>query len=647
MTMLDRMRRHKNYLKWFLALVAVSLCLYLIPNFLDPTTSTTASATSRETIANVGDRKVTVKDFDARYQAQLASYRSQFGSNVNESLLRQLGIEQQVLRQLIEEQIAAIEAERQGIRVSDEELASQILALPLFQENGQFIGDRAYRQVLQSLNPPLSVSEFEGDMRRSIELDRLRTALTDWMVVSDAELEREYKQRNEKIKLQVVALTAGAFRDKITVTDADISAYFDSHKSDYRVGERRKIRYFLMDMEKARLKVTVTPNEIQRDYNDNLDRYHTPEQIKASHILLKTEGKSEAEVRTKAEGILKQLKGGADFAALAKQVSEDDATKAKGGDLDYFTRGRMVPEFENAAFAMQPGQLSDLVKSQYGFHIIKLIDHKADVTRPLDEVRTEITDRLTQQKSNRLLADEASRLATTVKSAADLQRGANEAGAMLETSELFTRDQPISGLGVAPQATDAAFRLNDTNEVAGPVDTPRGPVFMTLVERKDPYVPELKEVETRVREDVIRNRGTELSRKRGAEIAATLSSAKDFKAAAKTLGFEAKETALISRGAPIPDVGVSADIDKIAYSLPVGGVSQPISTSDGTAIVKVTERDEATPAELKKDRETFRAELLNERREKFFSAYMNKARERTHIEVNNDVVRRALNARGL
>ncbi|HEX5107564.1 MAG TPA: peptidyl-prolyl cis-trans isomerase [Vicinamibacterales bacterium] len=647
MTMLDRMRRHKNYLKWFLALVAVSLCLYLIPNFLDPSISTSGSATSGEVIASVGDRKVTVKDFDARYQAQLASYRSQFGASVNESLLRQLGIEQQVLRQLIEEQVAAIEAERQGIRVSDEELASQILAVPLFQENGQFIGDRAYRQVLQSLNPPLTVSEFEGDMRRSIELDRLRTALTDWMVVSDAELEREYKQRNEKIKLQVVALTAGAFRDTITVTDADVSAYFDAHKADYRVGERRKIRYFLMDLEKARLKVTVTPTEIQRDYNDNLERYHTPEQIKASHILLKTEGKSEAEVRTRAEGILKQLKGGADFAALAKQVSEDEATKEKGGDLDYFTRGKMVPEFENAAFAMQPGQLSDLVKSQYGFHIIKLIDHKPEVTRPLDEVRAEITERLTQQKASRQIADQASQLATTVRSAADLQRGANEAGATLETSELFTRDQPISGLGVAPQAADAAFRLKDMNEAAGPIDTQRGPVFMAMVERKDPYVPELKEVETRVREDLIRSRGTELSRKRGAEIAATLSGAKDFKAAAKALGFEAKETALISRGAPIPDVGVSADIDKVAFSLPVGGVSQPISTSDGTAIVKVTERDEATPEELKKDRETFRAELLNERRERFFSAYMNKARERTPIEVNNDVIRRTLNARGL
>src|SRR5262245_9442823 len=589
MTMLDRMRQHRNYLKWFLGLVAVSMCLYLIPNFMQPSTST-VSATSREIIANIGDRTVTVKDFDARYQAQLASYRSQFGGNVNESVLRQLGIEQQVLRQLIEEQIAAIEAERQGIRVTDEELASQILALPLFQENGQFIGDRAYRQVLQSLNPPLTVSEFEGEMRRSMELDRLRAALTDWMVVSDAELEREYKLRNDKVKLLVVALNSGTFRDKVTVTDADVAAWFEAHKSDYKIGEQRRIRYFLMDQEKAKLKVTVTPNEIQRDYNDNLDRYHTPEQIRASHILFKTDGKSEAEVRTRAEAVLKQLKGGADFAALAKQLSEDDATKASGGDLNFFGRGRMVAEFDNAVFAMQPGQMSDLVKSPFGFHIIKVTDRKPEVTRPLDEVREEIKERLTQQKSARLLADQAAKLAETITSAADLQRAANEAGATLATSDFFTREAPIPGLGVAPQATDAAFRLKDMNEVAGPVDTQRGPVFMALAEKKDPYIPELAEVKDRVREDVTRSRATELSRKRGAEIAATLAAARDFKAAAKALGLEAKETALISRGSPIPEVGTSADIDKVAFSLPVGGVSPPITTSDGTVIVKVTER---------------------------------------------------------
>jgi peptidyl-prolyl cis-trans isomerase D len=648
MTMLDRMRRHKGWLKWFLALVAVALCLYLVPDFLSNGTNTsTVGATANEVIADVGGRAVTVRDFDLRYQSQLEQYRTQFGGSVNESLLRQLGIEQQVLRQLIDEQVTAIEAERQGIRVSNEELATQIVALPLFQENGQFIGDQQYRQVLQSLNPPLTVSQFEEDFRRGIALDRLRSALTDWVGVSDEELEREYKERNEKVELQVVALTPDRFRDKVTVTDADVAAHFDARKEDYRVGEARKIRYFLMDRELARLKVTVTPNEIQRDYNDNMERYHTPEQIRASHILFETEGKNEADVRVKAEAVLKQVKGGADFAALAKQLSEDEGSKASGGDLNYFSRGRMVPEFDAVAFSMQPGQTSDLVKSQFGFHIIRVTERKPEETRPLEQVRPEIQERIASQKTARMLADQAGRLSSDVKTAADLDRGAAEAGAKVETSDFFTRQDPIPGLGVAPQAADAAFRLNDTTEIAGPVDTPRGVVFLAMAEKRDPYIPKLDDVRDRVREDLIRARAGELARQRGQEIAEALGRARDFAAAAKTLGLEAKDTTLIPRGSPIPDVGASPEIDKVAFSLQAGAVSGPITANDITAIVKVKQRDEATAEELTKDRERFRAELLNEKREKFFSAYMAKARDRTRVEVNNDVMRRALNARGL
>ena len=648
MTMLDRMRRHKAWLKWFLALVAVAMCLYLIPDFLTGTTSTAGTTASTDVLATVGGREVTARDFDARYQSQLASYRQQFGSSVSESVLKQFGIERQVLQQLIEEQVASLEAERQGIRVSDDELAVQILALPLFQEgNGQFVGDERYRQILQSMNPPLTVGQFEDEFRRGLALDQLRSSLTGWMAISDAELEREYKERNEKVKMQVVALTAAVFRPKVSVSDADVAAHFESQKESYRIGEQRQIRYFVIDPALAKLKVVVTPNEIQRDYNDNIDRYRTPEQIRASHILLKTEGKSEADVRTKAEAVLKEVKGGADFAALAKRESEDEGSKASGGDLSYFSRGRMVPEFDTAAFGMQPGQTSDLVKSQFGFHIIRVTDRKPEVIRPLEDVRAEIQERLTMQKTNRMIGEQASRIAPSIKSAEDLDRGAAEAGTKVVTSEFFTKQSSIPGVGMSPQMSDAAFRLKETTEVAGPVDTPRGPAFLALAAKKDPYVPKLDEVKDRVREDVTKVRAADMARKRAGEIADTLKSARDFSAAAKGLGLEAKETTLIPRGSPLPDVGASKEVDAVAFTLPVGGVSAPISTGDATVIVKVTERDDATPEELKKDRETFRAEVLNERRDRFFASYMTKAKERTTIQINNDVVRRVLADRGL
>jgi peptidyl-prolyl cis-trans isomerase D len=643
--MLDRMRRHKSWLKWFLAVVAVALCLYLIPGFLGQQTTATGAA-AREVIAEVDGQTLTAGDFQTRYLRQVDSYRQQFGGNVSDSLLRQLGIDQQVVRQMVEEQIAVQEAERQGLRVTNDELAQQIMAIPYFQENGQFIGDAAYVQILRAQRPPLTVSEFEESLRRSLLVDKLRAALTDWVAVTEAEVEREFTQRNEKIKLEMVTLTADAFRDKVTVTDADVAAHFEGHQAEYRIGEQRKVRYLLLDREQARLRVVVTPGEIQREYNNSIQQYQTPEQIRASHILFKTEGKNEADVRARAEEILKQVKGGADFAALARKMSEDEGSKDKGGDLDYFGRGSMVPPFEAAAFALSPGQTSELVRSEHGFHIIKVVDKRPEVTRSLDEVRSQIQERLLAQKVNDQLGDRAAELDARIDSPDDLDREATGQGVVVQQSDFFTREGAVATLGVSPQVADTAFRLMD-NEVSEALTTPRGPVFITVIEKKEPYVPKLDEVKERVREDLIRSRAADLSRQRAKEIAASLTAASNFKAAAKTQGIEAKDTTLISRGSPLPDIGASPEVDKVAFSLPVGGVSGPIATSDATVIVRVAERDEVTPDELRMGKEAFRAELVNERRDRFFSAYMSKVRESTSIEIKTEVLRRIMAARGL
>jgi peptidyl-prolyl cis-trans isomerase D len=642
MTMLDRMRRHKNWLKWSLALVVLTFIAFYIPSFLD-TTGTSVGASSTDVVATVDGHDIRGLDFQRRYQTQIQSYQQAYGANVNEQLLRQLGIDQQILQQMVDEQAALTEAERQGIRVSDEELAQQIFAIPGLQENGRFIGEQRYEQLLASQYPPMTKGDFEENLRRSMMIDKLRSALTNWMAVSDADLEREYKARNEKAKLQVVALTADKFRDKVTVNDADVASYYEAHKAEYRKGEQRKVRYLLLDRDLMRSRITVSPQDVEAYYNANLQQFQTPEQVRASHILLKTDGgKDEAAVRKQAEDILKQAKApGADFAALAKKYSEDEGSKATGGDLDYFSKGRMVPEFESAAFSMQPGQISDPVKSQFGFHIIKVVDKKPASTRTLDEVRAQILDTITSQRVDQQIADRTRDLDSRITKPADLDAIAKESGVTATESDFFARDEPVPGIGSAPQVASSAFELKD-GEVSKALQSPRGAVYITVTQKRDPYVPTLDEVKDRVREDVIKVRAAELSKQKAAEIASALRSAKDFAAAAKAQGLEAKETALIARGSPLPDIGASADVDKVAFSLPVGGVSDPIPTTIGTVIVRVAERADVTPDAFKQARETFRTQLLNERRERFFSSYMTKAKEGMKIQVNNDVVRRVL-----
>jgi len=645
MTMLDRMRRHKGWLKWSLALVVLAFIVFYIPSFLDDPTAVGVGvgAAPAEVIADVEGRTVTVAQFRQRYNAQIQAYRSAYGGQLSDQLLRQLGIEQQILQQMVDEQAALLEAERHGIEVSDEELAQQIFAMPGLQENGRFVGEQRYELILRSQVPPMTKAMFEDSLRRSMMIDKLRAALTDWMAVSDAEVEREFRQRNERVRLQVVALTAEAFRDQVTVSDAEVAAYFDAHKETYRVGEQRKVRMLLLDREQAQKRVVIPATEVQRFYNNNINLYQTPEQIRASHILFGVEGKDEAAVRKQAEAVLQQVKAGGDFAALAKKFSEDPGSRDRGGDLDYFGRGRMVPEFETAAFALQPGQVSDLVRSQFGFHIIKLVDRKPAVTQTLDEVRPQIEEQLRTQRANEQLAARAAELASRIEDPADLDTVGRESGLTVTESDFFAREDPVPGLGVAPQVAAEAFEL-EPGQVSAAVDSPRGPVFITVTGRRDPYVPTLDQVRDRVRTDAIRERATELSRQRAGQIAAALRSASDFAAAAKAQGFPAKETQLVPRGSPLPDVGVNAAVDKVAFSLPMGGVSEPITTSDATVIVRVAERDEVTPEELAQGKEAFREQLLADRRSRFFTAYMSRAKERMDIEIRQDVVQRLLAA---
>ena len=642
MTMLDRMRRRRNILKWRVAAVVVGLSLYLIPVEWTQT-DTLAGALPRETVASVDGHDLTAGEFQQRYVAQMQQYQQQFGGSMNAQLLRQLGIDQQVLAQMVDEQVSFLEAERQGIRVSDDELAQRIMAIPGLQENGRFIGEARYEALLRQQRPPLTKSQFEEQFRRGIMTERLRATLTDWMAVSDQELETEYRKRNEKVKLQVVAFTADRFREKVSLGDADIAAYFDAHKAEYRVGEQRTIKYLLLDRDQARLKVVVPANDVQRYYNDNINQFQTPEQVHAAHILLKTDGKDEAAVRKRAEALLAQVKSGANFTELAKKESEDEGSKASGGDLGLFGRGRMVPEFETAAFAMQPGQTSDLVKSQFGFHIIRLIEKKAGATRPLDEVRPQIQEQLGQQIADQQVGDRARQLEARIKDPGDLAEAAGEQGLMVQESGYFQRGDPVPGLGQAPQVANAAFTLAD-NTVSPPLAAQRGVVFIAVAGKKDPYVPMLEEVKERVRQDAIRAKAAELSKQRATELAAGLKSAPNFAAAAKAQGLEAKDTDLITRGAAIPDVGANPEVDKAAFSLPVGSVSGPIATSEGTVIVKVVQRDVITPDQIKSGSESFRAQLLNERRSQFFSSYMSKAKARMKVEVNPEVVTRVTTA---
>jgi len=272
-----------------------------------------------------------------------------------------------------------------------------------------------------------------------------------------------------------------------------------------------------------------------------------------------------------------------------------------------------------------------------------VVEKQAGSTQTLDQVRAQIQQTLAAQIADRQITDRARQLAEKIKTADDLNKAAAENGLKVEESGFFQRTEPVPGLGSAPQVADAAFQLKD-GAASEPLASTRGPVFITVSGKKDAYTPKLDEVKDRVREDLVRSKATELSRQRASAIATQLKGAKDFAAAAKAQGFEAKDSQLVARDSALPDVGVNPEVDKVAFSLPAGGVSDPIQTNDATVIVRVAERDDVTPDEMKLGRERFRAELLNERRGRFFASFMTKAKEKLKIDVQPDVMRRLMDA---
>ena len=636
MTMLDRMRRHKGWLKWSLALVVLTFVVFYIPDFL----TTTTGASPNETIADVEGEPITVGSFTRRYNAQVQAYRNAYGGQMNDQLLKQLGIDRQILQQLIDEEAMVAESRKQGITVSDVEIRERILALPGFQESGKFVGEQRYRQILQIQNPPLTTTEFENSLRRALMIEKLRTALTGWMSVNDTDVVAEFRKRNEKVKLDVVPVTAEAFKSQVTVTDAELVPFFEKAKDKYRIGEKRKIKYAQVNVEQVRGTITVPEAEIAAFYQQNLSQYQTPAQVRASHILFKLEGKDEKVVQALAEDVLKKATApSADFAALAKQYSEDDSNNQNGGDLDYFGRGRMVAEFEQAAFGMKAGEISNLVKTAFGFHIIKVVDNKSDQTRPLAEVRTELEDQLKWQKAQAEAERIAKSLEATTKTPADLDKVAKERNLAVVETGLVASDEPIQGVGAQPEISGRVFGMKE-GEVTPAMRVATGWVFATVTGRQDSYLPQLAEVKAKVADDVRQEKAAEMAKQRATAIATELKNAKDFAAAAKRAGLEVKTTELVARGTAIPDLGISEAVDAAAFALPPGGVSDAISTATGTAVIRVVEKVGVTDTEVESGKDVLRDELVNGRRDKFFGAYMQKAKSGLKINIKQDTLAR-------
>src|SRR5262245_59287175 len=368
--MLRFMQQQRSKLKWVLAFVIFVISAGMLISFIPFGDVSSISLTGATSVARVGSESVSAEEFQTEYRNRLKDI--QRNQTLSPEILKAFGFDRQVLDSLIQLKVILAEARRLGFDVTQQELQNHILTNPAFLAGGTFIGLERYEATLRQHDPPWTPEQFEGLLHDQLMVSKVASFVTAGLSVSDKEAEKEYRRQNEKATLSYFIIDPAKLESKIaTIPDQELRDYFEKNKARYDVPEKRKTKYAFADMVEYRKQLTVTDDELRQFYAEHSEEYRLPEQVTAQHILFKTEGKTPEqveEIRKKATDVLGRAKKGEDFSKLAQQYSEDSSAK-QGGNLGTFGRGAMVPQFEQAAFSLGVGAISDLVQSQFGFHI--------------------------------------------------------------------------------------------------------------------------------------------------------------------------------------------------------------------------------------------------------------------------------------
>ncbi len=634
--MLDAIRGKKMGVRIMLGVILGFLCigmlLYLVPQ------DTGMELTGTDVVAQVGDQKITIAD--VQEQLDRISRNGQIPASIRGLYT------QQVLDNLIFEKSLVIEADRLGLRVTDEEHADMLKKLiPTAFQGDTFIGMDRYTAEVQT-RFQMAVPEFETAIKNELLQQKFQQLVTDGITASDAEVHAEFQRQNEKVKLDYVVVKPDDLQAKVEVSDADLAAYFEKNKAAYVVPERRTVDYALLDLSQLKQRAQVTEDEEKVYYQAHIDQYKLEDRAHVAHILFKTVGKTDAEVaeiKKKAEDVLNKAKHGGNFADLAKQYSED-TSKDKGGDLDWIVRGQTVPEFESAAFSLPKGAISDLVKTQYGFHIIQVIDRQTARTQTFDEVKAPIAAQLLQEKAEQLGETLSNQIAEEIRRAGrvPVEEIAKKFEMTTGEAKLVEANQPLPEMGSSPALLDAIFHQR-VGDLSAPIHTDKGYVVLAVKDIQATHSATLAEVRDRVTGDLRHEKAVELAKTRADELAKRAKGGENFATAAKALGLEMKTSEPITRAGNVPDAG-SAKLFAAAFTMAAGQTGDPVALGGNWAVYHVAQHDPVNQDDYEKQKSKLEETVLQQKRQTAFDLFRTSLRTRLQqegkLQLNADNLKR-------
>jgi peptidyl-prolyl cis-trans isomerase D len=617
----------KYVLGGLLLIICASMVITLIPGGLGG--EVFGGTPGKGIVAKVDGGDITADEVRTTAKQMLQQQMPQGGANM--SMLLPF-FSQRAAEQLITRQALISEAGRMGLRVSPEEIKDELQHgryAATFFPGGTFIGQQEYEDMLQRAN--LTPTKFEEAVGNDILLTKLQALVSGTAAVTDSEIHEQFVKQNSKVKFDYAVLKQDDIKKGLHPTETELKAFYDTHKSNYAnsVPEKRKVKYAVIDNSKAEAAVQVTQSDLQSYYEKNRDQYRVPEQVKVSHILIKTplagpdgkvDEKGVAEAQRRAEDLLKQLKSGGKLEDLAKKYSEDPGSAKQGGSLGWIGKGQTVPEFEKAAFSLPKGQISDLVKSSYGFHIIRVDDKQEAHMKSLDEVKSEIEPILKNQKAQQASQKQAETLlADARKNGLDV--AAAKQAVPVITSDFFARRDMLPGLGPSPQFMDAVFAQAE-NAPPDVAPASMGTVVFQLIAAKPASTPTFEEIRSRVEEEFKTEQSRTLLTQKIQELSDRAKAEHDLKRAAKELGATVKTSDLVAPDGQVPDVGSMAGPASVAFSLKPGEISGPVNNGGEAVVLSVLENQLPTDADYAAKRDQIRDALLQGKQQERFALFV-------------------------
>jgi len=617
--MLDIMRRKKR-LKVILWLVIFSLALGMLLFFVP---GVNIGSVARDTsAATVDGEEIPINEYAAAYRRMEKKYNTQTKNRNDPETLKAMGLPKQVLDELISAKVLESIAERFGVRVSEDEVRRAIETYPYFQDQGKFIGIDRYKAVLTSSD--ISIEEFENSMRQGPLLKKVRAIVPAALDISEQELREEGARPNQQTTVYYALLKKDDFIKRVKPTEAELQAYFNAHAASYQVKEMRRAQYLQIPISSVLPLVNVTEQEIAQEWNQTSHE----EIVEAAHILFRIEDPAkEAEVRAKADAVLKKAKSGADFAELARKNSQDPGSANSGGYLGRVQRGQMVKEFEDALFALKPGETSDLVKTQFGYHIIRSLKRE---TPTLESMRGDLTASVQLKKARELAKQKAEEAFQMAKKNGDLNQAAKGMQNLAEVRDtgLLQKDDVSTEASISPELRDAIFAMKEINSVGDPIEHQLGYIIPKLIEVQMPKPGTFAQFRSQVEKDYIDSKAKELVQAEAKKLSEMAQKQGSLEKTAKELGLSVKTSQPFTlSGTPDSEIGSNPTFNKAAFDLQPGSVSEPLQLLDNETVLQVKSRSPFDEAAFQAQKTSLKTQLLQSSQDAFFQDYVRRVTE--------------------